>query len=206
MGKSFDLTGQKFGMLTVIKKVASKGHSSVWECRCECGKIKHLKSGHLRNGSTKSCGCNKFKHLTRHGKSHTRIYKIWDGIIERCALNRSTQYELYKGRGITVCDEWKNDFVNFYNWAMANGYSDDLTIDRINSNGNYEPSNCRWATTIEQANNRRNNRYVTYNKEQITLAELARKLNVSYKALWWYANANGLGAAIKHYKKALNTP
>ena len=118
-----------------------------------------------------------------HGLSGTRIYHIWEGIKKRCYNQNEKCYCHYGGRGIIVCDEWEDDFLAFYRWAMANGYSDELTIDRIDNDGNYEPSNCRWATTKEQSTNRRNNQYVTYDGQRITIKELSEKTGISYPVL-----------------------
>lgn len=118
---------------------------------------------------------------TIHGMKKTRIYKSWERIKRRC--NNPKTYKNYGGRGIKVCDEWSKDFMAFYEWAMANGYRDDLTIDRIDVNGNYEPNNCRWVTMKEQENNRRNNHHITYNGETHTIAEWGDILNIPYKVL-----------------------
>jgi hypothetical protein len=118
-----------------------------------------------------------------HGMVGTRIYKTWERMKYRCFNPRAMNYQKYGARGITVCEEWKHSFKSFYDWAMANGYRDDLTIDRIDVNGNYEPSNCRWITMLEQQNNRRSNRYITYNGETHTMADWCRILNLPYKVV-----------------------
>lgn len=175
-----DLTGQKFGRLEVIKYL----NDNYWLCQCECGKITKVKSYNLTSNHTKSCGCLKNKAYNySHKQSKTRLYDIWIGIKTRCNNKNSKSYKNYGGRGIKVCDEWLKDFLNFYDWAINNGYQEDLTIDRIDINGNYEPSNCRWADKITQANNTSRNKFINYNGENHTIAEWARKLNKNYKNL-----------------------
>ena len=158
-----DITGQRFGRLTVLKlSHISSDREAMWNCVCDCGNSFTTSGRRLRRGWTKSCGClAKEKVIERsisHGKYGTRLYNIWQGMKDRCNNTNNQAYKHYGGRGIKVCDEWKDNFQAFYEWAMANGYIDNLSIDRIDVDGNYEPSNCRWATAKEQANNTRRNK------------------------------------------------
>lgn len=169
MGKYEDLTGRRFGMLTVISRADNRGTQVMWNCLCDCGSISIACGNNLRRGSTRSCGCQ----CKKHGKKGTRLYSIWGGMKARCYRPTHMWYKRYGGRGIRVCDEWKNDFQAFYEWAMANGYSDELTLDRIDINKGYSPDNCRWATQITQKNNRSNNVLIEINGKTQTLGEWA---------------------------------
>lgn len=187
MPKHIDFVGKRFGRLVVVETIKKDGR--YWsKCLCDCGNTIIVRSYCLSNGNTISCGCYRKeltkKYKTKHGKTNTRLFRIWNHIKERCFRLTTKKYQLYGGRGITMCDEWHYDFQSFYDWAMANGYKEDLTIDRIDVNGNYEPSNCRWATQKQQQNNRNDNYKVEYNGETLTLAEIATKYNIKYKKLW----------------------
>lgn len=207
--KIIDLTGQKFGRLTVVKRVedyvSPSGQKLVqWLCECECGNKTIVQSCILRHGKTASCGCLRnevvSKINTKHGQAHTRPYKTWKNMIARCYHKNYKNYKNYGGRGIQVCEEWKNDFVSFYNWAISNGYTDNLTLDRINTDGNYEPNNCRWVSMKEQDRNRRTNRLLTYNGETHCYAEWEQLLNFGRGMVW---NRLNRGWSIE---KALTTP
>lgn len=179
--KAKDLTGQKFGHLTAIKRVEDKifpsgKHYVMWLCKCDCGNDKVVARSALVKGETRSCGCLKGE---SHGMSNTRLNEIWAGMKRRCNDPQRDDYKNYGARGISVCDEWQNSFVAFSNWALANGYNDTLTIERMDVNGDYEPENCIWATKEEQANNKRNNHFLTFNGETKTISQWSKELNIS---------------------------
>ena len=136
------------------------------------------------NGKIKSCGCLLKDVITKHGKNNTRLYKCWCHIKARCYNVTNNHYQYYGGRGIAMCNEWRDDFMSFYNWSMANGYNDTLTIDRIDVNGNYEPNNCRWVTTKQQNRNTRRNRYFTINGVTKCIGEWCEIYNINYDTVW----------------------
>jgi len=177
----YSLIGKRFGRLLVLRKTTIKNKiSSYWVCVCDCGNEKIASTGSLQRQRTKSCGCLK-REMTiarniKHQQTHTRLYEIWKNMNKRCKNTSDKSYKNYGGRGISVCTEWCKNFVPFFNWAMANGYSDKLTIERINVNGNYEPTNCKWATKLEQANNTRNNRFINVNGISKTVAQWSREI------------------------------
>lgn len=185
-----NLIGKRFGKLYVIEKTNEKAKNNgeyKYMCVCDCGKKILVRGSNLKYGNSKSCGCTgvlKRSYISKgYRKNNIRLYNIYSNIKVRCYNKNCPDYKNYGARGIKMCDEWLNDFVSFYNWATANGYEDNLTIDRINNDGNYEPSNCRWITLQEQAYNKRTNRYITYNGTTKTLAEWAKTLNMSQQKL-----------------------
>lgn len=161
----------------------------MWRCKCDCGNETIVPSSRLTSGNTKSCGCGSSRYLRKtHGKSETRLYRVWRGVKSRCYNPNSTGYEYYGGRGVTVCDEWlgENGFENFYKWSYLNGYNENAekyicTLDRIDVNGNYEPSNCRWVSMKEQDNNKRTNKYIEFNGEKKTLSQWCDEFGVNKK-------------------------
>ena len=169
MPKGIDLTGRKFGKLTVLKRDEEKQTARYWLCECECGKQISTITASLTNGRTKSCGCLRRK-PHKHGEYKTRLYRIWGSMKGRC---NDPKNDGYGGRGITVCEEWK-EYIPFRDWALSNGYQDNLSIDRIDVNGNYKPDNCRWVDDYIQANNTRKNVNITWNGETHSLSEWGR--------------------------------
>lgn len=203
-----DLTGKKYGRLTVLNREPNKKtHTDMWKCQCDCGNFIITRASSLKRGTTQSCGCLQKEVLSKmsskHNMTHTRLYSIWRGMKARCYSKNMKEFEIYGGRGIKVCNEWldkENGFMNFYTWATANGYKDNLTLDRINNDGNYEPNNCRWLTMKEQAYNRRNNHYITYNNKTHTITDWGRYYNINTGTIYSRLQS---GWSIE---KALTTP
>lgn len=201
MPKYHDLSGQKFNYLTVLslhhkkqlfnKEGRPNGHLYYYECVCDCGKKTIVAASALKRSSVKSCGCYQRRMASetakissrKHGYRNTRLYREWQSMKGRCYYSSVNGYERYGGRGITVCSEWKDNFVVFKDWAELHGYKDSLTIDRIDVNGNYEPSNCRWVPMKEQYRNTRINHLVTYKNETHCLVEWAEILGLPYSLI-----------------------
>ena len=192
--------GRKYGRLTIIKEVSPIGKRRMILCKCDCGTVGEYSMDRVLHGRTQSCGCIRSEMLSRYRKSdniprkytkeirHSRLYRIWNSMKNRCYTKNSGGYIKYGAKGIRVCDEWRKDFMAFYNWSLKNGYSDELTIDRIDFTGNYEPSNCRWATTKEQANNKSNVIRLEYNGEEKTIPEWSAITGIPAPDIWQRIN------------------
>lgn len=197
MTRRKDITGQRFGKLVALSPLPFENRNTYWLCRCDCGQEAKVSAANLRRGATKSCGClrrekavpKSWARLTAHGQSRTRLYKIWTGMKSRCSNPNKEDYKNYGGRGIRVCAEWISDFVAFREWALANGYRDDLTLDRLDVNGDYRPDNCQWITVAGQNNNTRRNHFLTYKGETRTIAEWARIKGLRYNTLMGRINS-----------------
>lgn len=186
MSKLKDLTGQKFGRLTVLYKLHNyHKQGTYWLCLCDCGNFSESWSPQLQSGKIKSCGClRKINHFKTHNKTGSRLYNIYNKMKSRCYNKTDPTYKYYGARGITICQEWLDDFMNFYNWAMNNDYHENLTIDRIDVDGDYKPENCKWSTNLEQQRNKRNTRYVTYKGETKPLTEWCEILDLKYSKVF----------------------
>lgn len=179
--KPENLVGQRFGRLVVLedtKIMVSKRNQTYQKCLCDCGNIVIVPKSYLKSEHTRSCGCWVKEMHTTHGLSQSRIYKVYSGMKKRCYNKNHKLYNRYGGRGITICDEWLNDFMAFYNWSMDNGYQDDLTIDRIDNNKGYSPDNCRWVTMLEQAQNTSKNVNITYKGKTQTISAWSRETGI----------------------------
>lgn len=186
-----DLTGRRFGRWEVLNYEGFWNNNYRYKVRCKCGTEKVVAINSLKSGKSVSCGCyakelasSKSKHGCCKNNQMSRLYQIWHSMIQRCCNPNDKAYKHYGGRGITVCEEWK-DSKNFVDWANSHGYADNLTIDRIDTNGNYEPSNCRWADWKTQANNTRRNHYVTIEGVTHTVKEWAGIYNQNVANIYW---------------------
>lgn len=179
-----DITGKKFGRLTVIEDSGQRKYGSViWVCSCDCGKTVFVDGYSLRTGRKKSCGCYKGTGNLKHGMSKTRLYRIWESMLTRCENKANVSYRLYGAKGVTVCDEW-HKFQPFAEWALSNGYEDSLSIDRIDNSKGYSPDNCRWANLSEQANNRSCTIIIEKDGESKPLATWCKELGLSYALVY----------------------
>lgn len=186
-----DLTGRKFGRLTVLEEAEGRSSQGYvrWICQCSCKEktVIIVTSGNLKSGKTRSCGClqrectinrNKSRENYPISERETRLYRIWGGMKARTSYESQKSYSDYGARGIRVCDDWKNDFMKFKDWSLSHGYRDDLSIDRLDNDSDYTPDNCRWATRKEQHNNQRSNILLTYDGQTHTAAQWAEIMNV----------------------------
>lgn len=207
-----DLTGKTFGRLTVIRREGSNEQGrALWLCRCDCG-VESIKQGKLLlNGHCRSCGCGeretRLENMTKnaHHQTGTRLYNIWSGMKQRCYYLDHVDYLNYGGRGIEVCEEWRNDFLAFKKWSEENGYRDNLSIDRIDVNGNYEPSNCKWSTLKEQSRNKRDTLLLTVDGVTKPLVEWCELRNIPY-ATAYYRYHRGMSAENVLKEGGLNVP
>ena len=195
MSSLIDITGNKYGMLTVTRRVenAPKGVAR-WECKCECGNTVIVRGGNLKNGAVKSCGCLidiKNKKRSTHNMAGTRLYQIWQNIKSRCYNEKNQMYKAYGARGIKMCDEWYSSFDTFAKWSLSNGYQDDLTIERIDNDKGYTPENCTWISIEEQANNRRSNIKITHNGETHNLCQWCKIYGKDYRLVYNRIHKNG---------------
>lgn len=190
---AIDIAGKTYNRLTVIKRVANNKYGdAMWECKCSCGSITVVLGSSLRRGHVKSCGClakeiHK-KEKYKHGLSKTRLYKIFHAMKSRCLNKNNQEYCFYGGKGVTICEEWINDFNKFYEWAYSHGYNDSLTIDRIDNNKGYSPDNCQWSTRAEQNRNTSRINFVSGGgNKPLTTAQVAEIIGVTRStAAKWY--------------------
>lgn len=183
-----NLIGRRFGKLIVLEDGGRDSIQNIlWLCQCDCGNKTLVRTPMLNSGRTKSCGCYREEvqrnRLETHGGRNSRLYRTWTNMKSRCFNSNTKSYQNYGARGITVCDEWLNDFQAFYEWSIKNGYSDELTLDRKNTYGNYEPNNCRWATAKQQQNNKRNNHIIEFEGETHTISEWAEIKGISARKI-----------------------
>ena len=188
-GKYEDLTGKTFGMLKVLGRDIGKtdiSHSCFWICECQCKDktIVSRRTSTLKCGNMSNCGClnrerliKQSDNLKKHGKTNDPLFHIWTGMRYRCYSSKSPLFPYYGGKGIRICDEWNDDFMSFYNWAISNGYEKGLTIDRIDYNGDYCPKNCRWVTNAQQQQNKSNVPLYEYKGEIFTTGQFEKFLN-----------------------------
>lgn len=187
MSRLIDETNKVYNDWTVL----SYAGKSKWLCKCNCGKEKTVAIATLKNGTSKNCGCKKVK----HGFEGSKIYRVWSHMKERCYRQKHKSYKHYGGRGIKVCSEWL-EASNFIDWAFKNGYQEGLTIERIDNNGNYEPSNCTWITNKEQQRNKRNNRFFTIGGETKTVSEWAEICGLDRHTLLYRINKGEIGKEV----------
>lgn len=177
-----NLNGYKWGFCEVMKYIKKSKKGNLWLCKCVCGNEFIASAGKINEGRHKHCGCKYINPAYSHGLNGARIYRIWGAIKSRCYNEKLPSYKNYGGRGIKMCDEWKKDFINFYN-DMKEGYDDSLSIDRIDYNGDYNKANCRWATLFEQSRNKRNNYWFEADGMKMIKMDWAAYLNVDHNRI-----------------------
>lgn len=185
MPRKYDLTDKQFGNYKVIEECRSKSGHRAWKCKCLlCGNIRVVETAWLTSGNSKSCGCQSYKgknnSIYRHGLTNHKLYKMWGDIKTRCYNQKSRAYKYYGGKGITMCDEWKNDFVKFYEWALDNGYEEGLSIERRDNSKNYCPDNCTFITFADQQRHKTNSLMIEYQNETHCLAVWCHRFNLDY--------------------------
>ena len=203
MSKFIDLTGHKFNRLTVIERMpnAPKG-KTVWKCQCDCGNITIVRGSNLKTGQVKSCGCAQKGWNCIHGDSNTPLYNHWYSMINRCENPNNHAFKDYGGRGIKVCEEW-HDYITFKKWVMETKpiSKQELTVDRIDVNGNYSPDNCRWTSRKIQARNRTSNILIEFEGKKQSLIEWCEELHLDYKRIH-----NRISKLHWTFEKAISTP
>lgn len=185
-----DISNEKFGRLTPIEYIpGTKYKEGIWICKCDCGNTTKATAGNIKSGKMKSCGCLRREMSANinhtHGMSNNRLYGIWTDMKSRCLNISRPSYKDYGGRGIAICTEWINDFNFFYRWAIKNGYKANLTLDRKENDGNYEPNNCRWVTPKQQANNTRNNKFYEIDGVRKTLSQWCDIYSANYQRTFY---------------------
>ena len=213
MGKLINLTGQRFGRLIVLKKSEKRDNKGnvFWTCRCECGKIKDICSRELRRRHSISCGCYNKEHnqntlgqrryMKTHGKTNTKLYRVYRTMITRCCNKNCKKFNNYGGRGITVCPEWRKDFQTFYDWAISHGYKENLTIERIDVNGNYCPENCKWIPSYLQAKNKTTTHFIEYEGKIQTIQDWAKEKGINPDTIYQrYKNGYDIETCFKKGK------
>lgn len=179
--ESKDITGKTFGDLTVVTREGRQGTNTTWRCQCSCGNVHVVRRDRLLSGDIKSCGCKNTKKL-KHGLSGTRIYNIWHGMLDRCYNEKAVSYNNYGGKGIAVCDRWKESIDNFIE-DMGMPPSDEHTLDRLENSDGYHRDNCRWATPEEQGNNRSTNVVLEHGARKQTIAQWSRETGLTEDAI-----------------------
>ena len=195
--KKKERIGKTYNELTIIDYAYTKDDGTYWKCRCSCGKEIITQYSRLPSGQIKSCGCSSYKERSqkirngeikppnlKHGDSNSRLYRIYQGMKERCYNKNVKDYKHYGARGIKICEEWLDSYASFKEWSLSNGYQDNLTIDRADVNADYCPENCRWANIIQQNNNKRTNVFVEYEGQKLSLKQLSRLVGVNYRTLY----------------------